>query len=376
VPGYALARVPARWMIVPAFLVAVAAGETIHALRSGGRRIHSARIVALVIGAVLVASAVGARQAPGRIVVLLWVVLAVAVTAGCWLRPRWVGATILCVLLAGELGRLNTQSFGRKLLLRESVVDLAEGVPHFLASHPGRSLAVTNDAAPTAYLVNGLRPNANDLVGVRSVDGYDGGVQVTSRWIEAMGGLAGGPLDSEVTLRGQIGGPLDVKAWARFGLHYLVIDHDRTDAATLTSGWRGPVFSEKTLEIWENPSWVGEATLTDPTGVVSAAVVTQRRDGAATITTNGAGVLRLDEQYTPEWTATIDGKKASVLHVEGFSVGVTVPAGAHIVQFRYDPPLFRLGLVLSALALVALLGLVFFSRLPRGRRTGVTTRSE
>jgi hypothetical protein len=376
VPGYAMARVPARWMIVPAFLVAVAAGEAIHAMRSPAIRIHSARIVVLAIGVVLVASAVGARQAPGRIVVMLWVALAAAVTVGCWLRPRWVGATILCLLLIGELGRLNTQSFGRALVMRQSVLDLAEGVPHFLQTHPGRSLAVTNDAAPTAYLVNGFRPNTNNLVGARSVDGYDGGVQVTSRWIDAMGQLNGGPLDTEFTLRGQTGGPLDTKAWARFGLHYLVVDHDRTDAAALSSGWRGPVFSEKTLDIWENPSWVGEATLTDPTGVVSAAVVTERRDGAATIATTGAGVLRFDEQYTPEWTATIDGKKTDVLHIEGFSVGVTVPAGAHIVQLRYDPPLFRIGLVLSVLALVALLGLVLTSRLPKAPLKVATSPTE
>ena len=45
---------------------------------------------------------------------------------------------------------------------------------------------------------------------LRSIDGYDGGVQVTARWAEAMAPLAAGPVfEPELTLRAQIGLPLD-----------------------------------------------------------------------------------------------------------------------------------------------------------------------
>ena len=45
----------------------------------------------------------------------------------------------------------------------------------WLDGRPGYTISLTDDLQPPDYSVPGLRPNANVLVGVRSVDGYDGG---------------------------------------------------------------------------------------------------------------------------------------------------------------------------------------------------------
>jgi uncharacterized membrane protein YfhO len=90
--------------------------------------------------------------------------------------------------------------------------------------------------------------------------------------------------------------------------------------------------------------------------------VVGRRDGNATMRTTGTGgLLRLDEQFAPQWRARIDGKSAPVVDVEGFSVGVQVPAGDHTVTFEYSSRLFLIGLLLAALSALVLLTLVAYS---------------
>jgi hypothetical protein len=341
VPGFSFARVPARWMIIPTFLGALAAAAAIDALRVARLPVRAFRKVLLAAVLIALASLIGSVQAPGRLVVFAWLGTAALMVGASWLRPRWLAATLLLLLVVGELGRYNTHSFGRSSIRRESVTALAGPVPKFLASHPGRSLAVTNDAADTPYLVNGLRPNANNLVGARSIDGYDGGIQITKRWLTAMGHL---------------------DAFGRLGVHYLVLESRRDDVAVLSQGWTGPVLTDNTLQVWENPRWVGEATVVSTAGV-SAAKVVRRRDGSVSVATDGAaGVLRVDEQYVPEWQVAVDGKAARLVEVDGFSVGVAVPAGQHAVTFTYRSSLFWRGLVASGVGLLVLLGVSLFDR--------------
>jgi Bacterial membrane protein YfhO len=362
VPGVSFARVPARWMIIPTFLAALAAAAAIDALRVSRLPVRSFRKVLLAALLIALASAIGSVQAPGRLVVGAWLGAAALVVGASWLRPRWLAATLLLVLVVGEMGRYNNHSFARGTVRRESVNELAGAVPKFLAGQPGRSLAVTNDAADTPYLVNGLRPNANNLYGARSIDGYDGGVQVTTRWLAAMGKVAGGELNPAVTLRGQVGGPLNTAALADVGVRYLVLESRRGDASTLSQGWTGPVLTDATIQVWENPRWLGEAVVASPTGA-AAAKVTKRRDGSMTVATHGAaGMLRIDEQFTPDWRVTVDGKTATPVEVGQFLVGVSVPAGQHAVTFTYGSSLFWRGLALTGASLVVLLGVLLFDR--------------
>jgi len=71
------------------------------------------------------------------------------------------------------------------------------------------------------------------------------------------------------------------------------------------------------------------------------------------------GKLALHEQFFAGWTAMIDGKSAAVESWAGAFQSVTVPAGDHIVEFRYRSRLLGLGAVISV---VMLIGLGFWMR--------------
>lgn len=52
------------------------------------------------------------------------------------------------------------------------------------------------------------------------------------------------------------------------------------------------------------------------------------------------------------WRATVDGAPAAIRHVNVAYQGVVVPAGEHVVEFRYRNPLVAAGLGVSALAIL------------------------
>lgn len=77
------------------------------------------------------------------------------------------------------------------------------------------------------------------------------------------------------------------------------------------------------------------------------------------VDTPGPGLLRLADLWYPDWKATVDGKPVEILRADHLLRAVVVPAGQHMVEFRYESASVKRGLVLSiASAVVALLLLV------------------
>lgn len=109
------------------------------------------------------------------------------------------------------------------------------------------------------------------------------------------------------------------------------------------------------------PTFAGAAPAAAPAGTVVAQSQTLQ-DGiaAATVEANRPAVVLLKASYDPRWTATVDGFPESAVMMAPSLVGVEVPVGRHVVQFRYAPygdyPL------LLAIGALALLGLAFFPR--------------
>jgi uncharacterized membrane protein YfhO len=68
---------------------------------------------------------------------------------------------------------------------------------------------------------------------------------------------------------------------------------------------------------------------------------------------DGFGYLVSRASYARGWKARVDGKEARVLRANGKHRAVPVPAGRHAVVLRYEPPGLRLGMAITALALVA-----------------------
>jgi hypothetical protein len=70
------------------------------------------------------------------------------------------------------------------------------------------------------------------------------------------------------------------------------------------------------------------------------------------------GLLVLSDEYYPGWTATVNGKSATVYPTDVALRGVSVPAGRSTVTFHYRPSSFRLGIVAFLIGFAALVFLV------------------
>jgi hypothetical protein len=75
----------------------------------------------------------------------------------------------------------------------------------------------------------------------------------------------------------------------------------------------------------------------------------------------GEVYLVLSDSYYPGWRAFVDGTEQRLLRGDVLFRAVQVPAGQHSVVFRFEPVSLRLGLALSACALVVVLGLLAFA---------------
>lgn len=75
---------------------------------------------------------------------------------------------------------------------------------------------------------------------------------------------------------------------------------------------------------------------------------------------NGSGILVLADAFYPGWRAYVDGKERKILRANFFFRGLALEAGDHLVEFRYQPLSFVIGLTIS---LVTLLGIGLWSTL-------------
>jgi uncharacterized membrane protein YfhO len=88
---------------------------------------------------------------------------------------------------------------------------------------------------------------------------------------------------------------------------------------------------------------------------------------SARLTSYGAQSVRIDatardrslvvltDSFYPGWTATVDGKPAPIERVDYVLRGVSIGPGHHTIVMRYQPASWRIGWIVS---LVALLGLL------------------
>ena len=62
------------------------------------------------------------------------------------------------------------------------------------------------------------------------------------------------------------------------------------------------------------------------------------------------GLLVLNEAPYPGWTAEVNGRPAEILTVNLVSRGLALPAGAHDISMRFDPPGYSAGVIASLVA--------------------------
>jgi Bacterial membrane protein YfhO len=81
-------------------------------------------------------------------------------------------------------------------------------------------------------------------------------------------------------------------------------------------------------------------------------------------------LLVLTDSWFPGWKASVDGRDVPIHRVDYLIRGVAVPAGAHRVEFRYQPASWRAGWIVSLVAALVLVGTLVVGL--RRRRAGAT----
>lgn len=86
-------------------------------------------------------------------------------------------------------------------------------------------------------------------------------------------------------------------------------------------------------------------------GSSNVVAISRHHPQAVEIQTNlgGAGYLVLLDSFYPGWTATVDGRPSPIYRANTIGRAVFVPAGEHLVRFEYRPLSFKVGLGLSLL---------------------------
>ena len=69
------------------------------------------------------------------------------------------------------------------------------------------------------------------------------------------------------------------------------------------------------------------------------------------VESGGGGYLVLLDSYYPGWRATLDGEPIPILRANYAFRAVRLPAGKHVVEFRYKPMSFYLGSFVTAITL-------------------------
>ncbi len=86
----------------------------------------------------------------------------------------------------------------------------------------------------------------------------------------------------------------------------------------------------------------------------TARLVSYGRDEAvARVEARRPALLVVTDVWFPGWKAKVDGRDADVERVDYLLRGVSVPAGAHTVELSYEPASWRVGWIVSLLALLA-----------------------
>ncbi len=397
VPLFEEARVPARWIILLTIIGAIFAAQGTDAAVRGRvdrRALVASALVVVVAAAVIV---IGPFETPVAKTGIAWVVAVVIAIGACALlstgKTTWavVGVVLLAAVVVVELGAMARHAPLRRVSVPAAISSTTGPAVDHLLTHPGRVMSLTQDRFDDAvYMIEGLRPNVNATLGIRSIDGYDGGPQVRADWIEAVRALTD-DLNPELTLRSTASLPLDPELYARLGVRWALVETNVVPASATVTGWDGPVVTAGTKQLFENPSWSGDAFLYHATRRVARrpSSVLRRMDDAerrsvALVGPDGprlrcdgecertsvrvrrerpehlvvrtrapeATLLAVTEQHDPGWSAEIDGEAAEIVKVDGFMLGVLVPAGTHDVTFRYLAPGLRAGAVVSIVALL------------------------
>jgi hypothetical protein len=399
-PGFNQARVSSRWLIIVAIIIAVFVGFGLDAVRAKISRRHLAILIGILV-LVTTAIAVGPVASGSFKNSLTWILTAaLAVTLISMstfenrsrVSPHRVNRSLVALLIF-ELILLNRSSIVNNVGTETAIENMGGPTTQWLSAHPHSTIAITLDGGDTKYLVSGLRPNAQVHFDISSIDGYDGGVQISSRWALTMNRFSEAPT-YDLPLRNSIMFPLPADQLARLGVRYALVDNTY-DISVVAPDWLGPKISDELFSVWENPLWIGNASAWFATRNVEGIPADELRNGLAELGTialvedsnvdlsctincdalpvtfsrltpehlfgevdlDQPALVSLHQQALPGWEVQVDGKVADVVEVDGIFLGVVVPSGHHEIEWRYRPTWLTWSKLVSVFGLLLTLGL-------------------
>jgi hypothetical protein len=121
----------------------------------------------------------------------------------------------------------------------------------------------------------------------------------------------------------------------------------------------------------EDPSSAIDRAISSESDLHGAEIVTYSPDRVVIEADLKAdGFLVLSDTYYPGWEALVDGREAKIYQADYLFRAISVEQGNHIIEFRYRPRSFRIGLMISLLSGAILCGggaILFLAR-RRARR--------
>jgi hypothetical protein len=248
-----------------------------------------------------------------------------------------------------------------------------------------------------ASMREALKADLNAVYRLASADGYDGGLLPTrdyARFKELL--VSGEAAIPHLTLPPQLNGRAPAALLGALNVRFLLTD-GRTGAPG--PGWELREGAPGAAWIYENSGYAPRAFLVPEVVVERDPDATWRRlrdvdltrvavldapppgplgqlatTRSARVVGYGpqhvdvavdpgeAALLLITDSFYPGWRATADGRPVAVLRADGLFRAVPVPAGAQRIRMWFDPLSVKLGIVLSAAALLANGGAIWYAR--------------
>jgi hypothetical protein len=282
------------------------------------------------------------------------------------LGPMLVGLTLLDILLATgsidarhplPMNLLAFQPAATRLLpagANQRYLSLYRPHPDFQGRaqlYHGVAAADFAKLTEAAQAVEVLRPNVDMRDGSMTADGY------AEFRKPVLGASAIAPPDFTIhDLIDRVSDP----AWLQEAGVGIVL----TDAGTYPAATSCECFTLAgtidQVSAWTPSGGATRAWLEGPQGRRPATIVADSGEQVQiSLPDRAGGTLVLADAVYPGWSATVDGRPASIQTYDGFLRAIQVPAGPSRVVFRYQPASLLIGLALSAAGIALALGLLF-----------------